>query len=554
MTEQEQDQEPKEEPKELLLKFEPSTIEHLGVKMYSHIPPALAEIIANAYDACAENVKVKLYNGIEKKIIVIDDGCGMTFDEINDYFLRIGRNRRKENQVSTCGRIPTGKKGLGKLALFGLGNIVEITTIKSGEQVEFILNYNDILNQPGQYKPITTRIFTDDKNLSGTTITLKELKHQSDFSAAEYSVSLARLFNFKDDGVPPFNLLISLNDEKPIKIDNKLKYNNIKSEFEWDEVEILKITESDYSYKQELKGKIITTEKPLKPGLRGLTLFANGRMVNHAEFFGQSESSHFFSYATGWLDVDFVDNLAEDIISTNRQSIDWENPKTLELKAFLGAILSAIERDWRAKRKEKRTAEIQINTNINIESWKETLPPNIRTAIESLLNNVEKSELTKEEQSSTIKTIHELVPDYPYFHWRHLHSEIQNAAKVDYENRDFYRAFVEAAKRYITATRAKSASVGTTDSSMMAQVYGRGSVLSVTSSFKKPDGSDFHTDTLLGIEDGQKFMSMGIVAGGRNPVSHEEITDLRDSGLFSEKDCLDGLSLLSHLYRRLECC
>ncbi len=45
---------------------------------------------------------------------------------------------------------------------------------------------------------------------------------------------------------------------------------------------------------------------------------------------------------------------------------------------------------------------------------------------------------------------------------------------------------------------------------------------------------------------------MGIVAGGRNPVSHEEIKDLRDSDLFSEKDCLDGLSLLSHLMKRLE--
>jgi hypothetical protein len=55
----------------------------------------------------------------------------MTFDEVNDYFLRIGRNRRKENQPTICpDRIPTGKKGLGKLALFGLGNSVEIQTIK----------------------------------------------------------------------------------------------------------------------------------------------------------------------------------------------------------------------------------------------------------------------------------------------------------------------------------------------------------------------------------------------------------------------------------------
>lgn len=51
----------------LVLKFEPSTIEHLGVKMYSHIPPALAELVANSYDACAKNVHTKLYNHPEKK-------------------------------------------------------------------------------------------------------------------------------------------------------------------------------------------------------------------------------------------------------------------------------------------------------------------------------------------------------------------------------------------------------------------------------------------------------------------------------------------------------
>jgi len=70
--------------------------------------------------------------------------------------------------------------------------------------------------------------------------------------------------------------------------------------------------------------------------------------------------------------------------------------------------------------------------------------------------------------------------------------------------------------------------------------------------YKKPDGSDFAPLTLENIEDGQKYMSMGIVAGGRNPVAHEEVVHLRDSGLFTEKDCLDGLSLLSHLLRRLD--
>ena len=48
------------------------------------------------------------------------------------------------------------------------------------------------------------------------------------------------------------------------------------------------------------------------------------------------------------------------------------------------------------------------------------------------------------------------------------------------------------------------------------------------------------------------MLSMGIVSGGRNIVSHEEHRDLINSGLFTEKDCLDLLGLLSHLFKRLD--
>lgn len=35
------------------MSFDPHTIEHLGVKMYSVLPNAIAELIANAYNADA---------------------------------------------------------------------------------------------------------------------------------------------------------------------------------------------------------------------------------------------------------------------------------------------------------------------------------------------------------------------------------------------------------------------------------------------------------------------------------------------------------------------
>lgn len=531
------------------MKFEANTIQHLGVKMYSTMPPALAELIANAYDACATEVHIKLYDKDEKMVIVQDNGIGMSFDEVNDYFLRIGRNRREEKQESKCGRIPTGKKGLGKLALFGIGDKINIRTSQEAEIVSFNLDWNVILNTKGKdYEPDFERSENQSFEI-GTTITLTSLKRKTGFPLQDYADNIAMLFNFPDD----FIIYISQNDGEPIKIDRKTKYQKIVPEFKWDIQEIIGANEKSYSTKQQIQGTIITTEKPLKANLRGITLFANGRMVNIPEFFGPSESSHFYSYATGWLNIDFIDNWEEDVISTNRQSIDWENLKTAELREYLASCLSIIERQWREFRKDKKKKAISEKVNINVGQWIDRLPDNVQGQVETIVTLLDDTpELSENTQQKAIQLIHGLVPEYANLHWRYLHPEIRGAAEEDYKRNDFYRAFIEAVKRYINTVRAKSKSNNATDHGMMGAEFGLGRVLQVAAKFNKPDGSKFHVDTYKCIEEGQKYLSMGIVSGARNPISHEEIGDLRESKLFTEKDCLDMLSLLSHLFKRLE--
>ncbi len=514
----------------LIMTFEPNTIEHLGVKMYSTLPPALAEMIANSYDACAKKVTINIYDTDvdDKKIIIEDDGIGMSFKEVNDYFLRIGRNRRDEGMKETsCDRVATGKKGLGKLALFGIGEKIIIETIQNNDGVKFILDWSEIMSCENVHYQPKFELFKSEIN-RGTKITLENLKRKTAYSLESLAFSLSMLFNFWDKD---FEVLISLNDSTPIAVNNKLKYQNIESEFEWEYKDFINEIESVYEYKNEIDGLILTTEKPLKPGLRGITLFANGRMINSPEFFGQSESSHFFSYTAGWFNVDFVDDWKEDVISTNRQSIDWDNEKTAELRMFLRECLNFIERKWRIKRKEKRIENIETKTSVNIKEWYKTLPAEVLARIEPIINSVDESELLPNEQADVVQNIHSLVPEYPYYHWRHLHSFVQNSSKDDYENADYYRAFIEAMKKYINDVRNKSASRNASDASMMGEVFGKnGSKLLVSKKYIKPDGSHFQETTKENIEEGQKFLSMGIVNGGRNPVSHEEITSLRESG------------------------
>ena len=120
------------------MRFDPQTIRHLGLRMYSTLAPALAEIISNSYDADATNVIVQLIekDGIPEEIIVEDDGIGLSHEEINSKFLVIGRNRRDEGDEpsSKHGRLPIGKKGLGKLH-FWSGQTITITTVKEGKRI-----------------------------------------------------------------------------------------------------------------------------------------------------------------------------------------------------------------------------------------------------------------------------------------------------------------------------------------------------------------------------------------------------------------------------------
>lgn len=541
----------------LTMTFDPLTVEHLGVRMYSTLPPVLGELVANSYDADASLVEIELHDTGQKEIVVRDNGTGMSFDDINRKFLRIGRNRRTaEGTQTTPGhRKVIGKKGLGKLSFFGIAHEILVKTVKGGKGNSFILSWNAIKEAAGlqnglsNYRPEIMDSDVDCGDSDGTEIRLRQIERESDFNPDQLANSLARLFICDDT----FHIRISHNGGDPVEVTKERRYVGLSKQVEWGIPADIEF-ESEFDNKNEIRGLLFATKKPISPNtkMRGITLFSRRKLVNAPEYFSDSTSSHFFSYLTGWLEVDFIDDLDEDVIGTNRQSLNWTHPDMAKLRTHLQKMIRALEIDWRTKRKRKRRGELAEKTHVDVDNWLQTLPHEILVEVSKIVESViGDSELEDEEQHSVVKSLHNLVPEYPRYHWRHLHAAIRNASKNDYEKQDYYRAFHEAAKRFINETRLATGN-SSTDVGMMGQVYGRGKPLSVTAGFKRRDGADFGSDTVNSIEEGQMHLSMGIVAGGRNPVAHEEVADLRVSGLFSEKDCLDGLSLLSHLMKRLE--
>lgn len=114
------------------LKFDPLTIKHLGVRMYSTLPPALAEIVSNSYDADANKVLIKLTQkgGKLNEIRVTGDGKGLSLEEINNKFLMIGRNRRNDEgaPLLSMGAYPLGKRGLVQIYFELIRNLTGLNT------------------------------------------------------------------------------------------------------------------------------------------------------------------------------------------------------------------------------------------------------------------------------------------------------------------------------------------------------------------------------------------------------------------------------------------
>ena len=476
--------------KELVLKFDNHTIEHLGIKMYSRLPNALAELIANSYDANAENVKILLNDTDQnnKEIVIEDDGDGMSFDSINKEFLVIGRKRRNEDKgrKNRKGRIITGKKGLGKLALFGIGKRIEIITSykDSSEIITFYLDWEELISSADVvYKPKYEVKTKSDNSLHGTIIKLSKLVRVTGFNLEDIASLLVKLFNIYDK---TFNVVVE-KDGYVIKLDREKIYDTINIEKEWDIEEIVKQIEIKSANIKTISGKIFSSVKPMKQNLRGITIYANGRLVNSPSFFGLSEAGHVFSYLSGWIDADYLDEFEDDeYIATDRQSLNWDLEETVILQNVLHEIIKKISKEWSNIRKENKKKKFKEKTNIDRDEWVEKVPTELQIDLEKVIDSLtDKETIETEELTGVAETLYKLIPPYTYYHYRLLHDEVKNSSKKEYKNKDYYKAFQEAMKRYKDSVKCKSNVNVDQDLGIMANSFGKDKLLKTTKKYVK---------------------------------------------------------------------
>lgn len=162
----------------------------LGEQLIKDEIIALVELIKNSYDADASVCEVKFLenqNKIIDKIIIKDNGCGMTRDIIENCWFTLGSNykRKKIEQreyTAKYKRLPIGEKGIGRLGLSKLGWKAKIITkAQNHNELEFLIDWK-VFNSTDILENISVNIVENETNkmfqTEGTYIEITDLKSE----------------------------------------------------------------------------------------------------------------------------------------------------------------------------------------------------------------------------------------------------------------------------------------------------------------------------------------------------------------------------------------
>ena len=222
-------------------RFDVNTFRLIGRELITDRITAVFELTKNCYDANSTKVELEFYNVGEKKvsskILIKDNGIGMSFKDIRDKWMVVGTNSKRKTLYSPkpFKRRFVGEKGIGRFAVDKLGSKLTIRTKQKGEHNWLIVHIDwDKYEKLSKFKKLT--LFTDIDNFyeyktglaseHGTTLEItnvNEFWSINDFERLEKELSkiVSPFYPLN----PPFDILLSSNEnseqynKKPIKAD-----------------------------------------------------------------------------------------------------------------------------------------------------------------------------------------------------------------------------------------------------------------------------------------------------------------------------------------------
>lgn len=360
--------------KEFIFNISLSVLNHLGRNLYRNVVTVLGEAISNSWDADANNVWITI-DRANNSMTIIDDGDGMTFDDFQNKFLKIGYSKRKNGQYKTANERPfIGRKGIGKLALLSCAKRIHIASktmetplvggvIDNSSLDEAIRD--DLNSQEYKLEELSDQIITNaNKNAKGTYIFFENVNDGITNTVDYIKRAIALYFRFSliDNG---FNIFV--NDEK---IDEKLLKNLAGgTQFLWTvngfndpffELLELDSQQSDLTSRLRIKGYIASVSKPSMLKIRGtqekvtIDLFVNGRL-REKDILRHIPSSRIVeNYVYGQIHFDDLDQgNNRDVFTSSREGVISDDSNYTHFLEEVELLFKKVIDDWDVLRRKK---------------------------------------------------------------------------------------------------------------------------------------------------------------------------------------------------------
>lgn len=123
--------------KKLKVSVDKSHLFTLGEKMYRESIEFVRELVSNAYDADATEVRVDIE---ENRIVIGDDGSGMNEKGLFQFFTIGSEEKRKRNVSAKFGRKKIGQFGIGKFSALALCDRFIVESVKGKYKYQVIFD------------------------------------------------------------------------------------------------------------------------------------------------------------------------------------------------------------------------------------------------------------------------------------------------------------------------------------------------------------------------------------------------------------------------------
>jgi hypothetical protein len=395
-----------------------NVLEHLGINLYSNIAAVLTEAVANAWDADASHVAIRV-DPLGDWIEIEDDGVGMSVEDLNDKYLRVGYRRRDEDakhgRRTVKGRTVMGRKGLGKLSLFSIADVIEVQSAKEGQADGFRMGVAGIREAAHDKRAYHPEPLPQEQLVlaSGTKIVLREIKRQRLGPGVKaLRKRLSRRFSIIGEAYG-FSILI---DEQPVTVADRADL--AKTQFMWtfEGTSVDSSTTAHALEREELPSRFDSWEAAWRVGgwigtarfpkdldsedagnLNGLVVFARGRLFHENVLDKLNDGRLFTKYLTGQIEADFLDQDDQpDIATSDRQRVQEDDPRYTQLIAFLRSRLNDVEKrwnEWRLKHEVKKAKE----ASPKLAEWIDGLPPGFKKTAETLIAKLSALPVEKDE-------------------------------------------------------------------------------------------------------------------------------------------------------------